>query len=52
MYQGYVSWEFLEQESNLLPFNVGTYLGTKRVFNLGGGFFYNQDGMVSRSNSG
>ncbi len=48
IYQGYLSWEFLDQESNLLPFNVGTYLGTKRVFNLGGGFFYNKDGMVSR----
>ncbi|MBF9238995.1 hypothetical protein I2I05_16455 [Hymenobacter sp. BT683] len=48
VYQGYLAWEFLEQESNLLPFNVGTYLGTKRVFNLGGGFFYNADGMVSR----
>lgn len=51
IYQGYVSWEFLEQESNLLPFNVGSYLGTKRVFNLGGGFFYNKDGMVSRENT-
>ena len=48
IYQGYLSWEFLEQEANLLPFNVGTYLGTKKVFNLGGGFFYNKDGMVSR----
>ena len=48
IYQGYLSWEFFDQESNLLPFNVGTYLGTKRVFNLGGGFFYNADGMVSR----
>ncbi|WP_375415951.1 hypothetical protein [uncultured Hymenobacter sp.] len=48
IYQGYLSWEFLDLESNLLPFAVGTYLGTKRVFNLGGGFFYNADGMVSR----
>jgi hypothetical protein len=51
IYQGYVAWEFLDQEANLLPFNVGTYLGTKRVFNLGGGFFYNADGMVSRPTS-
>lgn len=49
IYQGYASWEFLDQESNLLPFNVGSYLGTKRVFNVGGGFFYNNDGMVSRN---
>ncbi|GGG43742.1 hypothetical protein GCM10011378_20140 [Hymenobacter glacieicola] len=49
VYQGYASYEFLEQEANLLPFNVGTYLGTKRVFNIGAGFLYNQDGMYSRS---
>ena len=49
VYQGYFSYEFLEQEANLLPFNVGTYLGAKRVFNIGAGFFYNKDGMYSRS---
>ncbi|GAB3224268.1 hypothetical protein GCM10027346_04230 [Hymenobacter seoulensis] len=48
IYQGYFSYEFLDQEANLLPFNVGTYLGAKRVFNIGAGFFYNKDGMVSR----
>jgi hypothetical protein len=51
IYQGYTSWSFFDLESNLLPFNVGTYLGTKKVFNLGGGFFYNADGMVSRPTS-
>ncbi|WP_310396300.1 hypothetical protein [Hymenobacter sp.] len=48
IYQGYVSYELFDLESNLLPFNVGTYLGTKRVLNFGGGFFYNPDGMASR----
>ncbi|RSK33296.1 hypothetical protein [Hymenobacter metallilatus] len=48
VYQGYASYEFLDQEANLLPFNVGTYLGSKRVFNIGAGFFYNKDGMYSR----
>ncbi|AHJ97541.1 hypothetical protein [Hymenobacter swuensis] len=51
VYQGYASYEFLDQEANLLPFNVGTYLGSKRVFNIGAGFFYNKDGMVSRSSN-
>jgi len=51
VYQGYASYEFLDQEANLLPFNVGTYLGAKRVFNIGAGFFYNKDGMVSRSSN-
>jgi hypothetical protein len=39
--QGYLMWQFLEQESNTLPFTVGSYLGTRRVFNIGGGW-YNQ----------
>jgi hypothetical protein len=41
---GYLEYQFLEQESNLLPFKVGTYLGTKKVFNLGVGFYNNPDG--------
>ncbi|WP_460677464.1 hypothetical protein [Hymenobacter coalescens] len=48
IFQGYLSWAFFELESNMLPFNVGTYLGTKRVLNVGGGFLYNRDGMYSR----
>lgn len=36
---GYVEYQFLEKESNLLPFKVGTYLGTKKVFNIGAGFY-------------
>ncbi|MFN3876037.1 MAG: porin, partial [Flavobacteriales bacterium] len=37
-YAGYLMWQFLEQESNVLPFTVGTYVGTKKVFNIGAGF--------------
>ncbi len=36
---GYVEYQFLDQESNLLPYKVGSYLGTKKVFNLGAGFY-------------
>lgn len=46
-YAGYASYQFLDQESNLLPFAVGTYLGTKRVFNIGAGFYHNPDGTTS-----
>ncbi len=49
IYQGYVSYAFLEKEANLLPFTTGSYLGTKRVFNIGAGFHYNPDGMYYRS---
>lgn len=45
VYQGYFNYQFLEQESNLLPYMVGSYLGTKRVFNLGAGFLQNKDAM-------
>ena len=48
-YQGYFDYEFLDKEANLLPYQTGSYLGTKRVFNIGAGFLYNKDGMFSRS---
>lgn len=41
---GYFEYQFLDQESNLLPFKVGSYLGTKRVFNVGAGFYSAPDG--------
>lgn len=45
VYEGYLQYEFLDAESNLLPYRVGTYLGTKKVFNLGAGFMNNADAM-------
>ncbi|WP_324671363.1 hypothetical protein [Hymenobacter sp. GOD-10R] len=36
--QGYFQWQFKDLESNLTPYSAGTYLGKKRVFNLGAGF--------------
>jgi len=44
---GYVEYQFLDQESNFLPFKVGTYVGTRKVFNIGAGFYFNQDGTRS-----
>lgn len=41
---GYFEYQFLDQESNLLPYKVGSYLGTKRVFNIGAGFYNAPDG--------
>lgn len=37
-FQGYLNWQFRDQEANLVPYNVGTYLGRKRVLNVGAGF--------------
>jgi hypothetical protein len=36
---GYVAYMFGEKESNKLPYFVGSYLGTKRIINLGAGFY-------------
>jgi hypothetical protein len=49
IYQGYFDYEFLDKEANLLPFTTGSYLGTKRVFNIGAGFHYNADGAYYRT---
>lgn len=44
-WNGYFQWQFLEQESNLTPYMTGTYLGKKKVFNIGGGFVYQPKAM-------
>ena len=45
-YAGYFDYNFLDQESNFLPYKVGSYLGGKRIFNIGAGFFYHPSGSV------
>ncbi len=44
---GYFEYQFLEVESNVLPYKVGSYLGTKKVFNLGAGFYNTSDATRS-----
>jgi len=34
-FKGYFQFQFLDEESNVLPYTVGTYIGAKKVFNLG-----------------
>ena len=48
IYQGYFSYSFMDKEPNLLPFTTGTWLGTKKVLNIGAGFHYNAEGTYSR----
>ena len=45
-YAGYFDYNFLDQESNFLPYKVGSYLGGKKVFNVGAGFFLHPKGSV------
>lgn len=40
---GYFKYMFWDKESNKLPFEVGSHLGAKKVFNIGLGF-YNHEG--------
>ncbi|RED43510.1 short chain amide porin [Winogradskyella eximia] len=45
-FAGYFDYHFFDQESNFLPYKVGTYLGEKKVFNVGAGFFLHPKGSV------
>ncbi|WP_309477247.1 hypothetical protein [Tenacibaculum aquimarinum] len=45
-YAGYFDYHFLDQESNFLPYKVGSYLGGKKIFNIGAGFFLHPKGAV------
>lgn len=36
---GYVEYQFFDSESNFLPYKVGSYLGTKKMLNVGAGFY-------------
>lgn len=50
-YQGYFMWQFLDKESNQVPYMNGSYLGKKRVFNIGAGFQFQKDAMAYRSSA-
>lgn len=50
-YQGYFMWQFLDKESNQLPYMTGSYLGKKRVFNIGAGFSHQKNAMWYRTAS-
>lgn len=45
--QGYVAWQFFEKENNANPYTVGTYLGKKKVLNIGAGWIHQKDAMWS-----
>ncbi|MCH6201702.1 porin [Aquiflexum sp. LQ15W] len=50
--QGYIAYQFLDKENNKLPFFVGSYLGTKKVFNIGGGWHHHPNATSSRNMDG
>lgn len=50
-YSGYFMYQFYDEESNLTPYTVGTYLGKKKVFNIGVGFQYQANAMWRWNNT-
>ena len=46
IFAGYVNYQFWDQESNKLPYFVGSYFGAKDVLNVGAGFFNHANGAV------
>ena len=46
IFAGYFNYQFFDQESNKLPYFVGTYLGKKKVLNVGAGFFSHANGSI------
>jgi hypothetical protein len=45
--EGYFRYNFWDKESTKLPYQVGTYLGKKKVFGIGAGFFAHPNGMYN-----
>ncbi len=41
----YLSYQFFDQEDNRIPYATGTYLGNKKIFNVGGGIQYQSQAM-------
>ncbi|NTU73503.1 porin, partial [Candidatus Roizmanbacteria bacterium] len=51
-YTGYVHYQFGDAESMFLPYRVGSYVGTKSIFNIGAGAYYNPGASVQLDGSG
>lgn len=46
-YKGYFQYQIFEQETAMMPFYVATYIGTKKVFNIGAGFDFHPGATAS-----
>jgi hypothetical protein len=42
-----LEYQFWDTESNKLPYKVGTYLGKKKVLNIGAGFYAQPNGAYN-----
>lgn len=46
---GYAAWQFFEKENNLLPYTTGTYVGTMKVLNIGGGYYHAPEATTTQA---
>jgi len=44
-YQGFFQYQFFDREMSTTPYMTGTYLGKKKIFNIGSGFIYQPKAM-------
>jgi hypothetical protein len=51
-FKGYFNLQLWDQESNVLPFYTSSYLGSKKIFNIGVGFDYNPESCISFDENG
>jgi hypothetical protein len=51
-YEGYFAFQFFDKENNAMPFVAGTYLGKKKIFNIGTGFYYHPNSTKSTNDVG
>lgn len=49
IFEGYLRYNFWDTESTKLPYQVGSYLGGKKVLGVGAGFFLHPDGMYNNA---
>jgi hypothetical protein len=46
-YKGYFEYQFWDKESNTMPFKSATYIGSKKILNIGWGFDYHPQATLS-----
>lgn len=46
-YKGYFQYQIFDQETAMMPFYSATYIGTKKIFNIGAGFDYHPKATAS-----
>ncbi len=44
--QGYIVYQFFDKEDFLVPYNQGTYHGSKKILSVGAGFVYQPNAMT------